>query len=120
LKLTGEGQDFQFERMPCSSKTPGETPKEGDGSASGAENDILGGWRGDPGDLRFDSDGTVRGADGQLGRYEIHGDQITLIEHQARVTVGFEVCRDTLTMTTRDGQEEVLKRVPEDARRDRK
>ena len=102
LKLTAEGLEYRLERTGAA---PAEAPKSGSG--------IVGNWRSAQGTARFNADGTGV-MDGNAGRYEISGNQITLIVAQGRVTLGFELRGDTLTLTGPLGQL-VLNRVREEA-----
>jgi hypothetical protein len=52
--------------------------------------------------------------DGQAGRYEIRGNQLTLIGAQGQVTLGFEVRGDSLTLMV-NGAAVVLNRVREES-----
>ena len=59
---------------------------------------IVGSWRNASGYARFNADGTGV-VDGESGRYEIQGNQLTLIGAKGRLTVPFELEGDRLTIT---------------------
>jgi hypothetical protein len=66
------------------------------GAGNGAEG-IVGSWRNAQGYARFNADGTGV-VDGTPGRYQIGGNQVTLIGPEGQLTLGFRLERDTLTL----------------------
>ena len=70
---------------------------------------IVGSWRNAQGYAQFNADGTGT-IDGENGRYEIRGDQLTMIGAQGRLTVAYAVRGDQLTLSTARGSM-VLDRV---------
>jgi hypothetical protein len=80
---------------------------------AGANNSIVGFWRNAQGHARFNADGTGD-MNGDTGRYEIHGNQITLMGQQGQVTLLFEVRDDILTLTL-NGASITMNRVREEA-----
>src|SRR5204863_9700408 len=106
LKLASDGQEYLLARKggaPASTIEP-----IGDQSGAGS---IVGSWRNATGSARFNADGTGV-VDGQPGRYEIQGNQLTLIGAQGRITLPFAVRGDTLTLTA-NGAAVILNRVKE-------
>jgi len=71
-------------------------------SAPPASPSIVGYWRNATGYAKFNPDGTGT-VDGQNGRYEIHGDQLTMIGAQGQLTVTYAVRGDQLTLSTAAG-----------------
>jgi hypothetical protein len=82
-------------------------------AAPGGNNSIVGFWRNAQGQARFNADGTGD-MNGDTGRYEIHGNQITLIGSRGMVTLLFEVRNDILTLTL-NGVAITMNRVREEA-----
>src|SRR5215471_14122132 len=68
------------------------------GLAKAAAPSIVGNWRNATGYARFNPDGTGT-IDGESGRYEIHGSQITLIGARGQLTLPFAIEGDRLTLT---------------------
>jgi hypothetical protein len=81
--------------------------------ATQAAGGIVGSWRNATGWARFNADGTGM-VDGTPGRYEIRGNQLTLIGAQGQATLPFEVRGDVLTLTV-NGVAVTLNRVKEEA-----
>jgi len=73
---------------------------------------IVGYWRNATGYAKFNADGTGT-IDGQDGRYQIRGDQITLMGAQGQVTLPFSVEGDRLTLMV-GGNAVVLNRAKEE------
>jgi hypothetical protein len=67
-----------------------------------ASGSIVGTWRHAQGSAQFNADGTGT-VDGQSGRYEIHGDQLTMTGAQGQLTVTYAVRGDQLTLSTNRG-----------------
>jgi hypothetical protein len=107
LKLASEGAEYTLVRKGATTVSPADP--EGDQPRSGS---IVGSWRSATGSARFNADGTGV-VDGQPGRYEISGNQLTLIGAQGQVTLPFEVRQDSLTLTV-NGVAVVLNRVREE------
>jgi len=107
FKLTSEGRAYQLERKgeDAPAATPATTP-----APTGS---IVGTWRGAQGTARFNPDGTGM-VDGTPGRYEIRGDQLTLIGARGQITLGFELRGDVLTIKGSGGAV-TLSRVQEEA-----
>jgi hypothetical protein len=96
FKLTSEGTEYRLER-PGGTAPPVPAP-----APTGATAGLVGTWRGPQGTARFNADGTGM-VDGNPGRYEIHGNQMTLIGAQGQLTLGFELRGDVLTVTGSGG-----------------
>jgi hypothetical protein len=64
---------------------------------SAASQSIVGYWRNAQGYAQFNPDGTGT-VDGQSGRYELRGDQLTMTGAQGQLTVTYAVNGDQLTM----------------------
>lgn len=107
LKLASDGAEYTLVRTGASAASP--TRSESDQPRSGS---IVGSWRNSTGWARFNADGTGV-VDGQPGRYEIRGNQLTLIGAQGQLTLPFEVRQDSLTLTV-NGAPVVLNRVREE------
>ena len=112
LKLASEGTEYLLKKRsePAPSAEGGAVKPE-----NGAKTDtgIVGLWRNAQGYARFNADGTGE-MDGNAGRYEIRGNQLTLISTQGRITLQFEVRGDTLTLAV-NGVSLALNRVREEA-----
>ena len=108
LKLATQGAEYTLARKAETPARPAEPA--GNQPPSGS---IVGSWRNATGSARFNADGTGV-VDGQAGRYEIRGNQLTLIGAQGQVTLGFEVRGDSLTLTV-NGAAVVLNRVREES-----
>jgi hypothetical protein len=106
LKLTSDGAEYNLTR-----RTDGDRPADpaANQSRSGS---IVGSWRNGTGSARFNADGTGS-IDGQPGRYEIRGNQLTLIGAQGQLALQFEVRGDTLSLIA-NGQTILLNRVKEE------
>ena len=107
LKLASDGAEYTLARKGSTTVSP--VDPESDPTRSGS---IVGSWRNATGFARFNADGTGV-IDGQPGRYEIRGNQLTLIGAQGQITLPFEVRRDSLTLTL-NGAAVVLNRVREE------
>ena len=90
-KVTSEGREDLEERK-----------VEEKPATAGAPAGIVGIWRGAQGTARFNADGTGM-VDGNPGRYEIRGNQMTLIGAQGQITLGFDLRGDVLTITGSGG-----------------
>ena len=103
MLLVSAGEEYRLTRGGGAPATPD----------SPVVNPIVGTWRhATRGLARFNADGTGT-VDGTPGRYEIHGNQLTLIGPADRTTVGFEVHGDVLTLIA-GGQTLTLDRVKEE------
>ncbi|MGD0776608.1 MAG: hypothetical protein ABSC05_27650 [Candidatus Solibacter sp.] len=80
-------------------------------AAQGAA-DLVGRWRDSTSSAQFNTDGTAV-VNGNPGRYEIHGNRLTLIGAQAENTARFEVHGDVLALTV-NGKPVTLNRVKEE------
>jgi hypothetical protein len=78
-------------------RVPDEPPAPAGAFPSSPPQSIVGFWRNPQGYAQFNADGTGT-MDGQSGRYEIHGDQLTLIGAQGQITLAFAVRGDQLTL----------------------
>jgi hypothetical protein len=102
LKLASEGAEYTLARAGSDPANPAQL-----------ETSIVGSWRNASGSARFNADGTGV-VNGEAGTYKIHGDQLTLIGAQGRITLPFQVRGDTLTVTV-NGAAVALNRVREEA-----
>ncbi len=112
FKLASEGREYQLERKtePPLPVPPAPAGATASGSIVGS---IVGNWRGATGSARFNADGTGV-VNGSPGRYEVHGNQLTLIGAQGQITIGFELRGDVLTVTGSGGAA-TLNRVKEES-----
>jgi hypothetical protein len=108
LKLASEGSEYLLERHSASGSAVQATPVPAKSNGS-----IVGFWRNAQGHARFNADGTGE-VDGENGRYEIHGNQMTLIGPRGQLTLAFEIHGDVLTLTV-NGALVTLNRVREEA-----
>jgi hypothetical protein len=97
LRLASEGSEYQLERHSGSGSTG-----QGMTGQTRFGNSIVGYWRNAQGHARFNADGTGE-VDGENGRYEIRGNQLTLIGPRGQFTLPFEVRGDVLTLTVNGG-----------------
>jgi hypothetical protein len=112
LKLTSDGEEFAMGREGQTAAVPAAAAAGQAAPSPSASSSIVGSWRNPNVSARFNADGTGV-IDGQPGRYEIRGNQITLIGAQGPTTLPFEVRGDTLTLTV-NGAPLVFNRVPPD------
>jgi hypothetical protein len=108
LKLASEGSEYMLERH----SAPGGPGQAVSGPVKSG-NSVVGYWRNAQGHARFNADGTGE-VDGENGRYEIHGNQMTLIGPRGQISLVFEVRGDILTLTI-NGALVTLNRVREEA-----
>jgi hypothetical protein len=97
-KLTSEGVEYVLVR---SGQTP-VPPPASPAAPQPPQGSIVGSWRNARGYAQFNADGTGT-VDGQSGRYEIHGDQLTMVGAQGQLTVRYTVQNDQLTLSTAAG-----------------
>jgi len=96
LQVAAEGAVYKLERVtPTAPKVPGASPRAAEG--------IVGEWRNAQGSARFNADGTGA-VDGNPGRYEIHGNELTLTGEgnggaPVRIVAPFEIDGDILRLT---------------------
>jgi hypothetical protein len=109
LKLASEGAEYNLTRKGTGPATAAEPAA----AAQPGSDSIVGNWRNATGYARFNADGTGV-VDGNPGRYEVRGNQLTLIGKDGRVTLPFEVRADILTLTV-NGIGVTLNRVKEEA-----
>ncbi len=109
LKLASEESEYLLERH----SAPGSAPPATAVPTKSSSNSIVGFWRNAQGHARFNADGTGE-VDGENGRYEIHGNQMTLSGPRGQLSLPFEIHGDTLTFTV-NGVALVLTRVREEA-----
>ena len=108
FKLASAGTEYRLARKATAAPAaPAPAP-----ASAGAAGSIVGSWRNATGSARFNADGTGV-VDGTPGRYEIRGNQLTLIGAQGQATVPFEVRGDVLTLTV-NGAAVTLNRVKEE------
>jgi hypothetical protein len=81
--------------------------------AAQAAADLVGRWSDSTSSAQFNTDGTAV-VNGTPGRYEIHGNRLTLIGAQAENTARFEVHGDVLALNV-NGKPLTLNRVKEEA-----
>ena len=91
--LNSAGADYRLARKSAGAAPP-PTPAAATPTAAAS---IVGTWRNAQGYARFNSDGTGE-LDGMPGRYEIRGNQLTLIGAQGTGTLAFELRGDVLTL----------------------
>ncbi len=108
LKLASEGSEYLLEKHSAEGATG-----QAVSSPVKSGNGIVGFWRNAQGHARFNADGTGE-VDGENGRYEIHGNQMTLIGPRGQISLAFEVRGDVLTLTV-NGALVTLNRVREEA-----
>src|ERR1035437_5248272 len=108
FKLVSAGTEYRLARKATAAPAaPAPAP-----ASAGAAGSIVGSWRNATGSARFNADGTGV-VDGTPGRYEIRGNQLTLIGAQGQATLPFEVRGDVLTLTV-NGAAVTLNRVKEE------
>jgi len=120
FKLASAGTEYRLARkapaaaeaQPAAPALAG-TPAAPAPAGARAGGSIVGSWRNATGSARFNADGTGV-VDGTPGRYEIRGNQLTLIGAQGQATLPFEVRGEVLTLTV-NGAAVTLNRVKEEA-----
>jgi hypothetical protein len=103
FKLASEGAEYLLVRKVESASPP---------AAPAGGSSIMGRWRNAQGMAQFNADGTGV-IDGQQGRYDIRGDQLTLTGAQGQMTVSFAVNGDQLTLNA-NGNVVTLQRVKDE------
>jgi hypothetical protein len=119
-KLASEGVEYVLARKvepppsppPASHPPSDEAPAPAGANSAASSAGIVGYWRNATGYAQFNSDGTGT-VDGQSGRYEIHGDQLTMIGAQGQLTVTYSVRGDQLTLSTARGSITLERSKPE-------
>src|ERR1039457_4748520 len=98
FKLASAGTEYHLARK--APAAPAATAPAPAGAPAGARaaGSIVGSWRNATGSARFNADGTGV-VDGTAGRYEVRGNQLTLIGAQGQATLPFEVRGDVLALT---------------------
>jgi len=99
FKMASKGREYLVERKVEPEKAAPATSTDS----------IVGHWRNATGYAWFNADGTGV-VDGTPGRYEVRGNQLTLIGAQGQATLPFEVRGDVLTLTV-NGAAITLNRV---------
>jgi hypothetical protein len=84
FKLASEGAEYRLERQGAAGPAPP--------VAATSNDSIVGSWRNATGSAQFNADGTGV-VDGTPGRYEIRGNQLTLIGAQGQVTAAVRGAR---------------------------
>jgi hypothetical protein len=113
LKLTSDGSQYLLHKSGSVSSAAPATPGNAAPAAKpGNSSGIVGYWRNANGYARFNADGTGE-IDGQRGRYEIHGNQLTLVGAAGPVTLPFQLQGNALTIIY-NGVPVVLNRVLEE------
>ena len=115
FRLASAGSEYRVARKATAAPTAEPAPAAPAAAPAGGRTtgSIVGSWRNATGSARFNADGTGM-VDGTPGRYEIRGNQLTLIWAQGQATVPFEVRGDVLSLTV-NGVAATLNRVKEEA-----
>jgi hypothetical protein len=94
FKLESDGGEYRLVRRGAVAAA---VPATATPTAAAAPAGIVGTWRNSQGYAKFNADGTGE-IDGNPGRYEIQGNQLTMIGAQGRVTVSFTLDGERLSL----------------------